>query len=181
MKIVRFKLPALLLGATMLLLSCAEPVPTGPVARPAAPQATLIGSLVGTVNAVADGLLTCSPLPSYSVTQTIGPAGGVLTVGPHTLTVPAGALSRRVTITATAPSGTVNRVHFEPAGLEFQSTASLTMSYANCNVLGSLVPKHIAYTTDELEILYYLLGIDDLLAQKVTGQLHHFSEYAMAW
>jgi len=55
------------------------------------------------------------------------------------------------------------------------------MSYANCDLLGSIAPKQIAYTTDALGILEYLLSADDLLAQRVTGELHHFSEYAIAW
>ena len=55
------------------------------------------------------------------------------------------------------------------------------MSYAQCSLLGSLAPKRIAYTTDAFQILEYLTSFDDLWAQTVTGQLHHFSEYAIAW
>ena len=84
-------------------------------------------------------------------------------------------------ITAVAASGTVNAVRFQPEGLQFQRTAYLTMSYANCDLLGSLAPKRIAYTTDALGILEYLLSADDLFARHVTGELQHFSEYAIAW
>src|SRR5437773_5419315 len=31
--------------------------------------------------------------------------------------------------------------------------SDLTLSYANCNLVGSLAPKHIVYTTDALQIL----------------------------
>jgi len=55
------------------------------------------------------------------------------------------------------------------------------MSYANCDLLGSLAPKRIAYTTDALDIVEYLLSADNLFAQQVTAELHHFSEYAIAW
>jgi len=55
------------------------------------------------------------------------------------------------------------------------------MSYANCDLLGSVVPKRIAYTSGALEILDYLPSVDDLLAQQLTGELHHFSDYAVAW
>jgi hypothetical protein len=51
------------------------------------------------------GLLACRPLPYASATQTIGPDGGVIQVGPHTLRIPPRALSRPITITAEAPSG----------------------------------------------------------------------------
>jgi len=110
-------------------------------------------------------------------------AGGTLAIGPHTLVIPAGALNRPVTITGSiVRGGGVNAVHFEPAGLQFRKTASLTMSYANCNLLGSLAPKRIAYTSDGLKtILEYLVSVDNLLRKRVTGQLRHFSDYAIAW
>src|SRR6185295_19908172 len=106
-----------------------------------------------------------------------------LTVGPHTLTVPAGALGAPVLITADAPVGTVNSVRFGPEGLQFAAgkPATLTLSYANCPLLGSLLPKRVAYTTDLLAILSYVTSLDDLLARKVTGSLAHFSRYAVAW
>ncbi|MBI4342451.1 MAG: hypothetical protein HY599_03680, partial [Candidatus Omnitrophica bacterium] len=111
-----------------------------------------------------------------------GPEGGTISVGPHRLSIPEGALSGWVKITATAPSDTVNHVHFEPEGLEFRKWASLTMSYANCDVLSSLLPKQIVYTSDDLlTILEVLKSIDLPLDQTVTGRLKHFSEYAMAW
>ena len=81
----------------------------------------------------------------------------------------------------TAPSDTVNHVHFEPEGLTFQTPASLTMSYANCNTLGVNIPKQIAYTDDLLVILEYLKSWDTKNAQTVRGEVNHFSEYAIAW
>jgi hypothetical protein len=155
------------------LLSC-ERSPLGPV-RP--PQADLIGSLLQTTR-----LLQCSSLPYASATQTIGSAGGTIRVGPHTLTVPAGALSSPVAITGALVTGRgVNAVHFQPEGLRFQRSAYLTMSYANCNLTGVLLPKRIAYVSDGLDILSYLLSIDNLFAKQVTGRVDHFSNYAVAW
>jgi hypothetical protein len=55
------------------------------------------------------------------------------------------------------------------------------MSYANCSLLGRLLPKRIAYTTDQLQILYYLLSLDNLLGKNVTGTVNHFSAYVIAW
>jgi len=154
------------------LLSCGES-PLSPVPPP---QAGLIGSIQQ-----ATGLLACTPMPTATATQTVGSAGGVVKIGPHTLTIPAGALGGPVTITATAPSDKVNRIQFQPEGLVFQRSAALTMSYANCNLLGKLLPKRIAYTDAALDILAYLLSVDNLLANRVTGQLNHFSNYAIAW
>jgi len=144
---------------------------------PPAAQASLIGDLLG-----ATGLLQCSDLAYASTTQTIGSAGGVIRVGPHTLSIPAGALSAPVAITGALVTGRgVDAVHFEPEGLKFARSASLTMSYANCNLLGRLLPKRIAYVSDPLNILSYLLSIDNVLATKVTGRVDHFSNYAVAW
>ena len=137
--------------------------------------------MVGDLGA-ATGLLKCSQLPADTETATVGGAGGALTIGPHTLVIPAGALSAPVTITGSiVQGGGVNAVHFEPDGLQFAKTAYLTMSYANCSLLGTLAPKRIAYTTDALAIVEYLLSIDNLWTRKVTGRLHHFSSYAVSW
>ena len=155
--------------------SCGDNLPTA--ASPAAePTPLLVGDLVGGV-----GLLRCTPLPAASASKVIGPAGGSIQVGPHVLVSPPGALTQSVTIRAEAPSDYVNSVRLYPEGLRFNSAASLTMSYANCNLLGRLLPKRIAYTTEGLNILSYLLSIDNILKKNVTGRLEHFSRYAVAW
>lgn len=41
--------------------------------------------------------------------------------------------------------------------------------------------KRVAYTSERLEILSYLLSRDDLLLMQVSGELEHFSRYAVAW
>jgi hypothetical protein len=146
--------------------------------RPGAPEADLIGSLLNTVQGI---LLQCTPMPEYKVTQVIGPNGGTMVIGPHTFTVPRGALSSTVTITADAPHASVNAIVFSPSGLKFSTPASLTMSYANCTGLGSLLPKKIAYTNSLLQILSFLTSIDNIFTHKVTGQVKHFSEYVIAW
>ena len=164
-----------LLGTVLVAAAaCTDRSPLAP-ATPA-PTAGLFGDIVE-----ATGLLSCTPLPADSVSETIGPEGGILYVGPHRLIVPAGALAAPVTITAVVPSDTVNQVQFQPEGLTFETPAYLTLSYANCNLLGQLVPKRIAYTTDALDILEYLVSFDNLWARRVTGRLEHFSTYAVAW
>jgi len=87
-----------------------------------------------------------------------------------------------VTITGSLVTGRgVNAVRFQPEGLRFQRSAYLTMSYANCNLLGRLLPKRVAYVGDGLDILWYLLSIDNLFSKRVTGRVDHFSNYAVAW
>lgn len=159
-----------LLGAIAVLLSCTDRT------RVTGPRGDLLSGLPLPI-----GLLTCTPLPSASVTQTVGPAGGIISVGVATLMIPPGALDSAVTITAVTPSDTVNRVQFQPQGLTFQQPTWLIMSYANCNNSGPSTPKQIAYTDDLLVILDLLPSLDDRAAQHVTGQLRHFSDYAIAW
>ena len=171
----RFLRHLLLAAATAAVLSCEQTRSSPLGVEGAAPNVGL------DYWASPTGLLRCSPLGSDSVTQTIGPEGGTLLVGPHQLTIPAGALAVPVTITAVAPSDTVNQVRFSPQGLTFADPASLTMSYANCNGLNVFLPKQIAYTTDALDVLQLLPSFDDLWSQRVTASLQHFSTYAVAW
>jgi len=176
MKMTRLLNIALVLGVVGVAASCGtDNTPTGVGPIPTQPD-LLLGELLQPT-----GLLSCRPLPFAQSSATIGPEGGVIAVGPHKLVVPPFALSQRVTITATAPVGTVNLVEFEPHGLRFNRSAMLTMSYSNCSLLGVLLPKRIAYTNDLLQILEYLLSLDDLLGKKVTGRVNHFSGYAIAW
>jgi len=176
MKVTRLSLATLFGTATVVVLSCGEPSPVG-VAPPVPPRQALLGTSL----LQGSGLLTCSPLAYDSVTATIGPDGGTIRVGPHALAIPAGALALPTTITAVVPSDSVNVVQFQPEGLQFSRDVALTMSYANCNLLGSLAPKYIVHTTDALQILEYLPSVDDLFTGTVTGQLQHFSDYAIAW
>ncbi|MEP6573637.1 MAG: hypothetical protein ABJD11_13110 [Gemmatimonadota bacterium] len=170
------------MAALMLvaLMSCTDDrSPTGPSAPIAAPS--LDGGLLGT--GIGGNLLSCTPLPFASTRQVVGPAGAVLHVGPHLLRIPAGALSQPVMITAEAPVGRTNSVTLEPHGLVFASghPAELTLSYSNCSLLGRMLPKRVAYTTDLLQILNYLLSLDDPFHTHVTGFIQHFSRYAVAW
>jgi len=171
----------LMLAATAILVSCVES--TAPEAPELAPVAQaspeLLEALSPTLQRV--GLLRCEPMPAVFVRQRIGPEGGTIEIGRHTLRIPAGALDQRVTISAYAPSARVNRVEFAPHGLEFARPAVLTMSYANCNTLGSLVPKRIAYIDEDLSILELLESLDNFRRREVSARLEHFSEYAVAW
>ena len=168
-----------LIASVLLLvvaLACTDRTPTSVPAAPA-PDASLIGGLLG-----ATGLLKCSNLPYASSTKTIGAMGGSISAGPHTLVIPPGALLNPTTITMTAPTGLgVNAVKFQPEGLRFIAPAALTMSYSNCSLLGKLLPKRIAYTDNNLNIISYLLSLDNLFSKYVTGKVNHFSDYVVAW
>ena len=159
-----------LLGVGLLFGRCASdrPSPTGITANLTKPPKPT-------------GLLQCSPVPLTTVKQTVGPAGGTLLIGPHVFVVPPGALAVPVTIQAKLASSTGNAIEFKPAGLVFLTPASVTLSYANCNTLGLSNPKQVAYTTDSLAIVYFVSSQDDSSAQRVTGRVDHFSDFAVAW
>lgn len=171
------RIPSLLLAAAALAIaSCGELPDAG-----GASGTRLSGAGPTRNDVVGINLLRCSPLTADTTVATVGPAGGTLTIGPHTLVIPAGALDSSVTITAIAPSDSVNQVEFAPQGLQFETPASLTLSYANCNLLGISLPKKVVYTDDLLQILELEPSLDHAFSQTVTGRIGHFSSYAVAW
>ena len=167
-------------------LACAPDAPT----QPPSANLDLAGGLVsgatdvvsGTTEVLGSavhGLLACKATKSYSSSARIGSAGGMLRVGPHTLVVPQGALASTVTITADAPRGEYVMVHFEPEGLQFRKPTALTLSYSQCGLVNGLLLK-VVYVDDDRNILETLLSVPNLLDRSVTGQVGHFSNYALA-
>ena len=60
-----------------------------------------------------------------------------------------------------------------------RSPAKLTMSYDNCSPL--LLIKKVVYTDELLRILELIPSLDNLRNRQVTGDIRHFSRYAVAW
>ena len=166
-------------------LSCTTSDSTAPLA-PSSEQETpsfgligdLTGAVVGTLGNVTD-LLTCSPQQYAITTQTIGPSGGVISVGRHSLVIPRDALPRKVTITAEQIRGSTNSVRFSPEGLHFERHAALTMSYENCALV--LLQKKIVFTSEKLKVLEVLRSLDLFRGKTVTAPIDHFSRYAVAY
>jgi hypothetical protein len=73
----------------------------------------------------------------------------------------------------------VTSVPFSPEGLRFAKPAKLTLSYANCSPL--LLLKRVVYTDELLRILELIPSLDNLKTKTVTGDIRHFSRYAVAW
>ena len=178
---------ALLAGASAAASSCSDPSPVGVTTPP-----MLVAQKVG-----GGHLLSC-PVAAYdSVTQVIGPAGGILVAGSHVLLVDSLALTSPVSITAIAPSQSVNLVRFRPEGLKFKPGvhgigALVATNLDNCGVHPNQVLQ-IVHVDDSLSILGYLqspTSTDSAVVVKyktylgslwVGGLLHHFSNYAVAW
>ncbi len=197
----RFLIPlGLLAGAAALVLSCRDATPVGVDARTsvllagrhAQPPAGDDSDDDGDEIEDGDSLVSCRPLPYDSVTRTIGPEGGELEVGRNWLVIPQGALRDPVSITAVAPSDTVAMVRFRPEGLRFLSTALLMLTYDNCRIPRPATPR-IALVTDSYRVIEFLTSAaaspsDHRLPKghqeghrRVVGELHHFSNYAVAW
>jgi hypothetical protein len=113
------------------------------------------------------------------VTETIGPDGGTIEVGTHTLVIPKHALSSRVRITAEQVRGRTNSVRFSPEGLQFEKPAELTMTYRNCALV--LLQKKIVYTDENLRILEVLKTLDLFQRKQAEADIDHFSRYAVAY
>ena len=181
---------ALVAGAIAAALSCSDPSPLGVAdfsrgRRWTPPPTGYNGS----------GLVAC-PQTYDSVTQVIGPAGGLIAVGHHFLWVDSMALTDTVRITAVAPADTVRWVRFQPDGLQFETngagwSAILYTSFKDCGVPAADTLR-IAQVTDSLTIIRYLRSPDAMWVrvrknawsqgnQYVAGVLHHFSQYAVTW
>ena len=151
------------------------PAPSGMAAEDQ--ESLLLGGLINSLKNL--NLLSCSPQPYVSVTKVVGTAGGTIVVGTHRLVIPAGALTRNYTIRAEQVRHRVNSVRFSPEGLKFAKPGKLTLSYANCSPL--LLLKRVVYTDELLRILELIPSLDDLRTKTVTGDIRHFSRYAVAW
>ncbi len=167
----------------------------------AAQSSALAGNTLGAVATVSVTLAQCQPQPYAVVVQTVGPRGGTLRAGSHSLVIPQGALSKNTVITMEAPVATHAQVELRPHGLVFSSTAkpTLTLSYKNCEEPASLgtalgvgddddddevsrvVPMKIVYTDDLLNILEVLKSQDQRDSKRVISRLDHFSSYVVAY
>jgi hypothetical protein len=124
-------------------------------------------------------LLLCEPQEYVSASKRVGPEGGSLRFGRHRLEIPRGALTSRVTITAEQVTGATNSVRLSPEGLQFARPARLTLEYRNCAATG--LPKRVAYTDELLRILELPSSEDYPKYDYVTGEIDHFSRYAVAY
>ena len=180
---------ALLAAAIAAIASCADPSPTG------VPAFQRGGKWSQQPTTKGGGLVACAQTYD-SVTQVIGPAGGLIAVGKHFLWVDTMALSDPVSITAVAPAGRVRWVRFSPDGLQFRTngagwSALLYTSFKDCG-LPTTDTLRIAQVTDSLHVIRYLAPPDSTWikvkknawsqgAQYVAGVLRHFSQYAVSW
>lgn len=153
-----------------LLLGCAQDV-------------TAPGNLEFAVSRTKPVAFTqCRPTPYAGSSAWIGPKGGRIRAGGHTLFVPAGALKTNTLITMESPAGSINRVSLGPEGLVFDPRypAHLVMSYDNCAVTQTDPRQQIVHVDEYLTILEMTPSVTDPVALTVDGLLFHFSDYALS-
>jgi hypothetical protein len=189
MKRTRALVSALLLTTVVALASCDAP------ASPVVPGSSAALAKVSTPSSPTMSGLAYCPQAYDSVSQVIGPMGGMLTVGPHTFWVDSSVLKDTVTITAVAPADTARWVRFGPNGLQFKANpvhgyptgAVLFTDYKDCPMIPSQTLR-IAQVDDELNIIGYLESVSSGRKrewskgnQYVYGWIPHFSSYAISW
>jgi hypothetical protein len=114
---------------------------------------------------------------SSGATTLIGPAGGTITAGGHTLVFPAGALSRP-TMIGMQPMGGYAGAVFSPHGLVFPAGAQpeLTLSLE-----GAILAQHgslaIGYQAPSGEITEVFEAVRSEAGNAISSRIPHFSGY----
>ena len=128
-----------------------------------------------------DGLVHCRPEPYAITQQMVGPAGGTIRVGGHSLAIPQGALGLPALIIPEAPSNSFISVQFHSEAPSFKREVILTLAYASCPAAGEQSRKPIAHSTSSGKNLRLHLSKDKLLKLRVSAEPQHFSRYAVVW
>jgi hypothetical protein len=173
----------------IMLAACSGPDAMAPVPaeqEDAALLRDLLGSVIGTTTQIVQGTLNAVPrliptLQQTTVSQAIGPAGGVIKGGGVELHVPQGALQTTTTITLVVPVGLYHEVQFYPHGLRFQKPVKLRFE------LGSNVTnQNLVGTYFTLPLLQGLIRPAETFDATLTNGgvefwIEHFSRYAPAF
>lgn len=130
-------------------------------------------------------LLPCAGGADESVSDVIGPAGGTLTLGKSSITIPSSAVAEPTRFTLTVPASTVMEVRIEAAGYAhytFARPASVTIAYERCGGVNQLTRLGAWYIDDATKsYLEAMASADDKSKKIVTFETGHLSSYAVAY
>lgn len=123
--------------------------------------------------------VACAGGAGASASNTIGPEGGVVSVGGNTLIVPPNAVRNPVTFRITERQDRVVGVEVEPHGTRFARDASLSLSYARCGSPGgSREFRIVEVESGTTRVLRTLPSQVDSATRTVrTSRLDHLSGY----
>ncbi len=122
----------------------------------------------------------CKPQKYQGSIKIIGPDGGTIRVGHLELYIPPGALTHEAVITAELPWSVLVDVHLSPAGLQFVSSATLTLNYEHCREPVDFEFR-VVYINENYNILEWPVSQDDKKRNEVSAYIDHFSKYAVAY
>lgn len=182
---------AVAVAATFFASACASDSstsPQSPVAPPSAASRDLLGGLLGGGSTAGTKtvvpLLRTTPLAAdVSVSQTIGPLGGVLAIPQAGLTivVPPLAVGKATAFKITARKGSYLAYDMEPHGTKFLVPLVATQSLVNTSARGLLnLSLSLGYYPDPAHVtsVSELLGVQvDLLRLTAVSTIPHFSGY----
>jgi hypothetical protein len=182
-------------GLALLSACSGEPsAPAAPVAPPSSTNADLLGTVTGLVSRTLTpvaGVQRNTPLAApITVTQTIGSAGGTLSIPAAgvTVTVPVGALTAPTVITMTARAGSLVAYDFAPHGITFRKPLVFTqkLSVTTASLLSAPLMQLGYYSDPSLlgtlgGLVSELLGGSvNLVSWTFTSTIPHFSGYMVA-
>jgi hypothetical protein len=126
-------------------------------------------------------LLRCDPLQYAGDAKVIGPDGGDINLGRHTLRVPRGALPWDAVITVETPTSLEVGIQLSPSGIGFAEKLILEIDYTHCTVSDTLPPLRGAWVSDSGAVLEFPPSVDDRANGVLRVELDHFSKYAVAY
>jgi hypothetical protein len=124
-------------------------------------------------------LLYCDPLQYAADTRIIGPEGGDMSIGPHKLSIPKGALTKPTVITGEMPVSLTVGVQLSQHGLVFQKDVKLTLSYKHC-IRAKTFTEQVVYVDSNLRILERPKSANRSNDGIVEAIIRHFSGYMVS-
>lgn len=125
----------------------------------------------------ASPIVHCEPLQYTGDVKIMGPEGGEISIGPHKLWVPRGALDKHIVITGEMNVSLAVSVKLSPHGTQFARPVTLQLNYQHCAQPGDQ-SEMVAYTDAQLNVLEWQSSLDSSTGI-VTGYLWHFSHYTV--
>jgi hypothetical protein len=153
--------------------------------QPTKPADPVANNLLGLFSS-GPRLVECQTDESISTEGSIGPLGGILSIGGTSVAIPEGALLDPINVRLTIPASKYVEVEIRAGDYEhfvFELPISVTIDYWRCTRSDVLFkPLSAWYINSQTKALEEnMLGIDNKLTRSVTFTTPHLSGYAIAF